>query len=65
MRIVENRNNAGMTVSDGSFCWDGWTGTYLMNDPAEKLSISITMQRTGAGTTRLAKAVINAAESSI
>lgn len=64
MRIVENRNNAGMTVSDGSFCWDGWTGTYLMNDPAEKLSISITMQRAGAGTTRLAKAVINAAESS-
>ena len=65
MRIVENRNNAGLLVSDGSFCWDGWTGTYLMNDPAEKLSISITMQRAGAGTTRLAKAVINAAESLI
>ena len=65
MRIVENRNNAGLLVSDGSFCWDGWTGTYLMNDPAEKLSVSITMQRAGAGTTRLAKAVINAAESLI
>lgn len=64
MRIVENRNNAGMIVSNGSFCWDGWTGTYLMMDPREKLSISLTLQRTGAGTTRLAKAVINAAESS-
>lgn len=64
MRIVENRNNAGLIVSDGSFCWDGWTGTYLMTDPKEKLSISITMQRAGAGTTRLAKAIINAAESS-
>ena len=64
MRIVENRNNAGMLVSDGSFCWDGWTGTYLMMDPKEKMSISLTMQRAGAGTTRLAKAVINAAESS-
>lgn len=64
MRIVENRNNSGMIVSDSSFCWDGWTGTYLMMDPKEKLSISLTLQRTGAGTTRLAKAVINAAESS-
>ena len=63
MRIVENRNNSGMIVSDGSFCWDGWTGTYLMMDPKEKLSISLTIQRTGAGTTRLAKALINAAES--
>lgn len=65
MRIVENRNNAGMLVSDGSFCWDGWTGTYLMMDPKERMSISLTMQRAGAGTTRLAKAVINAAESSL
>lgn len=65
MRIVENRNNAGMIVSNGSFCWDGWTGTYLMMDPKEKLSITLTMQRTGAGTTRLAKAVINAAESEV
>ena len=64
MRIVENRNNAGMIVSDSSFCWDGWTGTYLMMDPKEKLLISLTLQRTGAGTTRLAKALINAAESS-
>ncbi|MGN1305019.1 MAG: serine hydrolase domain-containing protein [Oscillospiraceae bacterium] len=63
MRIVENRNNSGMIVSDGSFCWDGWTGTYLMMDPKEKLSISLTLQRAGAGTTRLAKALINAAES--
>lgn len=65
MRIVENRNNAGLLVSEGSFGWDGWTGTYLIIDPKEQLSIVLTMQRTGAGTTRLAKAVTNAVMASI
>lgn len=63
MRIVKNRNSAGLIASEGSFCWDGWAGTYLMMDPKEKISVAFTLQRTCAGTTRLAKAIMNAAES--
>lgn len=65
MRIVENRNNAGLLVSDGSFGWDGWTGTYLLCDRSERLAVSLTVQRAGAGLTRLAKAVANAAAASL
>lgn len=65
MRIIENRNNAGMIASDGAFGWDGWTGTYLLIDRAERVSVSLTLQRAGAGTTRLSRAVVNSVFSEI
>ena len=59
MRIVENRNEAGVLLSEGTFGWDGWTGTYLMCDTTEKISVTLFLQRCGAGTTRLARCLVN------
>ena len=59
MRIAENRNEAGLLLSDGTFGWDGWTGTYLMCDTTEHISVTLFLQRCGAGTTRLARCLAN------
>lgn len=60
MRMLEDRNEAGLMASKGAFGWDGWTGTYLLCDTAEKLSVTVFVQRCGAGTTRLSRAAVNA-----
>ena len=60
VRMVENRNQAGTLASVGSFGWDGWTGPYVLIDPEQEISITLFLQRAGAGTTRLARNVVNA-----
>ena len=60
VRCVENRNLAGSLASVGSFGWDGWTGPYVLIDPAEELSVTLFLQRANAGTTRLARNTVNA-----
>lgn len=60
VRMVENRNQAGTLASVGSFGWDGWTGPYVLIDPEQQISITLFLQRAGAGTTRLARNVVNA-----
>ncbi|MBR1739368.1 MAG: beta-lactamase family protein [Ruminococcus sp.] len=60
MRMVTDRNAASTLVSDGAFGWDGWSGTYILNDPAERLAVVLFVQRAGAGTTALSRAVVNA-----
>lgn len=59
MRMLENRNEAGLIASEGAFGWDGWTGTYLLGDTSEKLSVTLFLQRCGAGTTRLSRCAVN------
>ena len=63
VRSLEDRNTAGLFASPGSFGWDGWTGTYLLCDPEERLSVTVFTQRCGAGTTQLARSIVNAAYS--
>ncbi len=65
VRILEDPNKASLIASKGSFGWDGWTGTYMLVDPDEKLSTVLFVQRAGAGTTSLSKAVVNAVYSMI
>lgn len=65
VRCLENRNVAGTLASKGAFGWDGWTGTYLLCDPEERMSVTVFVQRCGAGTTQLARDVVNAAYSLI
>lgn len=60
VRIVEDRNQAGTFASCGAFGWDGWTGTYLLCDPVEKVSVTLFIQRCGAGTTQLSRDIVNA-----
>ena len=61
MRIHEDPNVSGLMASKGAFGWDGWTGTFLLNDPQDKISVTVFVQRTGAGTTQLARSIVNAA----
>ena len=60
LRIVEDRNESGLLANKGAFGWDGWTGTYLLCDAKEKLSITLFLQRCGASTTQLARNLVNA-----
>ena len=64
-RTLEDGNAASLIASKGSFGWDGWSGTYILNDPDERMSVVVFVQRAGAGTTSLAKAAVNAAYSCI
>ena len=65
MRMLEDPNASGLLASKGSFGWDGWTGTFILNDPAERLSTVLFLQRAGAGTTDLARTVVNAVYSQL
>lgn len=60
VRMVEDKNKAGTLASCGSFGWDGWTGTYLLCDPVERISVTLFVQRCGAGTTQLSRNLVNA-----
>ncbi|MBR6872311.1 MAG: beta-lactamase family protein [Ruminococcus sp.] len=60
MRVLEDRDLSGLLASEGSFGWDGWTGTFLLCDPFEKVSVTLFLQRCGAGTSRLARCAVNA-----
>lgn len=60
MRVLEDRDLAGLLASEGSFGWDGWTGTFLLCDPRERISVTLFLQRCGAGTSRLARCAVNA-----
>ena len=60
IRCLTDRNAAGLFATKGSFGWDGWTGTYLLCDPEEQLSITLFVQRCGAGTTQLSRDIVNA-----
>ncbi len=51
MRVLMNQGEAGTNASLGEYGWDGWTGNYMMVDPAEDLVILYFIQRCGAGFT--------------
>lgn len=61
VRVLEDRNAAGLLAPEGSFGWDGWTGTYLLCSPESGISVTVFTQRCGAGTTQLARNIVNAA----
>lgn len=65
MRILEDRNAAGLLAPKSSFGWDGWTGTYLLCDRVNGISVTLFIQRCGAGTTRLSRTVVNSVYSSL
>ena len=65
VRTLTDPNKASSLASKGSFGWDGWTGTYILNDPTEKLCTVLFVQRAGAGTTELSRALVNAVYSMI
>lgn len=59
MRIMETPEEAAGLGSRGEYGWDGWLGTYMMNDPAHGLTLLIMQQKTDSGTTAYTRRIRN------
>lgn len=51
MRVLVEPERAVSFGSRGEYGWDGWLGAYMMNDPADELTLLIMNQRMNTGTT--------------
>ena len=60
MRIMVDPEMAVGMGSKGEYGWDGWLGTYMMNDPAHDLTLLMMHQRTDSGTTVYTRKIRNA-----
>ena len=59
MRILVDPG-AGVGIgSKGEYGWDGWLGTYMMNDPAHNLTLLIMHQKVDSGTTAYTRRIRN------
>lgn len=59
MRIMDAPEEAAGLGSRGEYGWDGWLGTYMMNDPAHDLTLLIMQQQTDSGTTAYTRRLRN------
>ncbi len=65
LRIAKNPVECKVITSKGEYGWDGWLGPYIGIDPANKLVLVMTMQRTDTGTSDLTRRVKNVIYSSL
>ena len=59
MRIMTDPGVAVGLGSKGEYGWDGWLGTYMMNDPAHDLTLLIMHQKADSGTTPYTRRIRN------
>ena len=59
MRIMTDPGASVGLGSMGEYGWDGWLGTYMMNDPAHDLTLLIMYQRADSGTTAYTRKIRN------
>ena len=59
MRILVDPGAAVGIGSKGEYGWDGWLGTYMMNDPAHNLTLLIMHQKVDSGTTSYTRRIRN------
>lgn len=59
MRILVDPGAAVGVGSKGEYGWDGWLGTYMMNDPAHSLTLLIMHQKVDSGTTAYTRKIRN------
>ena len=59
MRIMTDPGAAAGLGSKGEYGWDGWLGTYMMNDPAHNLTLLIMHQKADSGTTPYTRKIRN------
>ena len=59
MRIMTDPGAAVGMGSTGEYGWDGWLGTYMMNDPAHGLTLLIMHQKVDSGTTAYTRKIRN------
>lgn len=60
MRIMTAPEEAVGLRSEGEYGWDGWLGTYMMNDPVNDMTLLIMQQRCDSGTTSYTRKIRNA-----
>lgn len=65
MRIAVDSGLAVSVSSVGEYGWDGWLGTYMMNDPANNLTLLLMHQKTDSGTTAYTRRIRNVLFSAI
>lgn len=59
LRIMTKPELALGIGSKGEYGWDGWLGTYVVNDPVHKLTFISMQQRTDSGTTSYTRKMRN------
>lgn len=59
MRIMTDPGASAGLGSLGEYGWDGWLGTYMMNDPVHDLTLLIMHQKTDSGTTAYTRKIRN------
>ena len=59
MRIMTDPGAGAGLGSMGEYGWDGWLGTYMMNDPVHDLTLLIMHQRADSGTTAYTRKIRN------
>lgn len=59
MRILTKPEHAVGLASLGEYGWDGWLGTYMMNDPAHDLTFLMMHQKADTGTTPYSRRMRN------
>ena len=59
MRVLYDRKLAGVLGSEGEYGWDGWLGTYFVNDPVRKITFLFMTQIKDFGTTNLTRKIKN------
>ena len=59
MRIMTAPEDAVYIGSRGEYGWDGWLGTYMMNDPANDLTLLVMQQKSDSGITTYTRRMRN------
>lgn len=65
MRIMIDPGAAVSMSAMGEYGWDGWLGTYMMNDPSNNITLLIMHQKTDSGTTVYTRKIRNVLFSAI
>ncbi len=59
MRVLENPGEAVLIGNKGEYGWDGWLGTYFMNDPTTKTTFLMMVQKYDYGTGHVTRRLRN------
>ena len=65
LRVMVSEHEAVTLGCNGEYGWDGWTGTYFANDPANKLTILSMRQKVDCGTDDVTRRLRNLIYSSL
>lgn len=59
MRIMKNPSLSTVMTSEGEYGWDGWLGPYFINDPVDKVTFLLMLQRCDTGTNTYTRRIRN------